>query len=51
MPTAVLYAPRGEAPEGDVPFCRVASGIASVRWRTDGLRVLDERKADERKYD
>ena len=37
----------GEAPECEVPFCRVASGVAAVRWRTDGLRVLDERKAYE----
>jgi hypothetical protein len=41
----------GETQKGVLPFCRVASGIASVRWRTDGLRVLGERKADERKCD
>jgi hypothetical protein len=40
-----------ETQKGVLPFSSVASGIASVRWRTYGLRLLDERKADERKYD
>jgi hypothetical protein len=36
----------GETQKGVLPFCRVASGIASVWRRIYRLRVLDERKAD-----
>ena len=46
----IVYA-AGETQKGVLAFCRVKSGIASVRWRTDRLRVLDERKADECKCD
>ena len=46
----IVYA-AGETQKGVLAFCRVKSGVASVRWRTDGLRVLDEHKADECKCD
>ena len=44
--TAVLYVPLLRLKRAFCPSARVASGIASVRWRADGLRVLDC-KADE----
>ena len=46
----IVYA-AGETQKGVLAFCRVKFWVASVRWRTDGVHVLDERKADERKYD
>ena len=46
----IVYA-AAETQKGVLAFRRVGAGIASVRWRTYGLHVLDERKADERKYD
>ena len=50
-PTAVFHVPLAETQKGVLPFCGIASGIAPVRWRTDGLHISDEREADESKCD
>ena len=34
-----------------LPFCRIASGIATIRWRADSLGVLDQRETQECKCD
>jgi len=46
----VPYA-RGESLKGVVPRSSGEVGIAPRGWRVDRLRVFDERKADEGKYD
>ena len=46
-----IIAASGGASKCVLPFCRIASGIASVRWWADGLRVLDQRKTQECKCD
>ena len=46
----IVYA-AGETQKSVLAFSCVKSWVASVRWRADRMRVLDERKADKRKYD
>ena len=46
-----VEAARGEVQKGVLPFCRVATSIAAIRRRTDGLRRLAERKGAKRKCD
>ena len=36
----------GETEKGILPFCTVASGITTIRWRNDCLRFWRKRDAD-----